>query len=312
MKTGLVFHEGYMAHDTGSYHPECPARLSAVMERLTDAFGDLLTPITPIDGTEEWIARIHSPAYLEHVRDVCGQAPACLDSGDTPVSQGSHRAALLAVGGVLAAVDAVARGDAVNVFCAVRPPGHHATKDAAMGFCLFNNIAIGARYALDQHSLKKVLIVDWDVHHGNGTQDAFYDDNTVLYFSTHRYPFYPGTGGEDETGTGKGRGLTVNCPISAGAGDEEYVRLFEEKLLPAADDFAPDIVFISAGFDAYENDPLGGMGVTHGGFGQMTQIIKEIAERHCGGRIVSVLEGGYDIDGLALCVESHVKILLGS
>lgn len=312
MKTGLVFHEAYMAHDTGPCHPECPARLSAVMERLTDAFGNLLTPITPIEDTEEWITRIHSPVYLEHVRDVCGQAPTHLDSGDTPVSQGSHRAALLAVGGVLAAVDAVARGDTVNVFCSVRPPGHHATRDAAMGFCIFNNIAIGARYAQDQHSLKKILIVDWDVHHGNGTQDAFYDDDTVLYFSTHRYPFYPGTGGEDETGAGEGNGLTVNCPISAGATNKEYVRLFEEKLLPAANDFAPDMVFVSAGFDAYENDPLGGMSVTTEGFARMTQIAKEIAVKHCSGRIVSVLEGGYDINGLAACVESHVKILLDS
>lgn len=311
--TGLVFHEAYLTHDTGPYHPERPERLAAVMERL-NTLGSRLTRITPVEADEEWITRIHSKTHADHVRDVCAAAPACLDSGDTPVCPESFRAALLAVGGLTAGVDAVVSGETGNTFCAVRPPGHHAARNTAMGFCLFNNVAIGARYAQAEHSLKKVLIVDWDVHHGNGTQDAFYDDGTVLYFSIHRYPFYPGTGSENETGTGEGKGaaLTINCPISAGAGDEEYMRLLEEKLLPAAEDFRPDIVFISAGFDAYENDPLGGMAVTVEGFARMTGIVQEIASKHCGGRIVSALEGGYDIKGLADCVEGHVGVLLNS
>ncbi|HEX29514.1 TPA: histone deacetylase, partial [Candidatus Poribacteria bacterium] len=197
-----------------------------------------------------------------------------------------------------------------NVFCAIRPPGHHALKSRAMGFCLFNNVAIGARYIQRKYGLSKVLIVDWDVHHGNGTQAIFYDDPTALYFSTHQYPFYPGTGSREERGIGKGEGYTVNVPLPAGSGDEEYVRIFEEILRPKAIQFDPDFILISAGFDPYEDDPIGGMRVTPEGFAELTKIVKEIAEECCEGRLVSVLEGGYNLEGLAESVEAHILALM--
>jgi acetoin utilization deacetylase AcuC-like enzyme len=197
-----------------------------------------------------------------------------------------------------------------NAFCAVRPPGHHALKDKAMGFCIFNNVAIGTKYIQEKYNLPKVLIVDWDVHHGNGTQAAFYDDPNVLYFSVHQYPFYPGSGSQAEQGTGKGLHTVINVPLSAGSGDDSYVKAFEEKLVPAASSFAPDFVLVSAGFDAHEDDLLGGMKVTDRGFAKLTQITKSIAEKFCAGRLVSVLEGGYGLDGLAASVEAHIRVLM--
>ncbi|MHC4518875.1 MAG: histone deacetylase family protein, partial [Planctomycetota bacterium] len=213
-------------------------------------------------------------------------------------------------GGVLAAIDAVVQGDVTNAFCAVRPPGHHALEDRAMGFCIFNNVAIGTRYVQQKHDLAKVLIVDWDVHHGNGTQAAFYDDPNVLYFSTHQWPFYPGTGSPLQTGEGAGRDLTINIPLPAGSGDTEYAQAFEEHLRPAALAFRPDFVFISAGFDAQVNDRLGGMKVTPGGFARLTHIVKEIAAKCCRSRLVSVLEGGYGVEALAASAEAHVRALM--
>ena len=215
----------------------------------------------------------------------------------------------MAAGGVLAAVDAVMNKQVTNAFCAVRPPGHHAMENRAMGFCIFNNVAIGTKYVQKKYGLSNVLIVDWDVHHGNGTQAAFYDDPTVLYFSVHQYPFYPGSGSEAEKGEGKGLNYTINVPLPAGSGDDVYVKAFEEKLRPAALAFGPDFVFISAGFDAHENDLLGGMKVTADGFAELTRIVKAIAQRCCNGRIVSVLEGGYHLGGLAASVEAHIRVL---
>jgi len=216
----------------------------------------------------------------------------------------------MATGGVLTAVDAIIAGTIKNGFCAVRPPGHHALADAAMGFCIFNNIAIAAKYIQKKHELAKVLIVDWDVHHGNGTQAAFYNDPTVLYFSVHQYPFYPGSGAASEKGTGKGLGFTINVPLAQGSGDRDYIRIFKETLQPAAIDFDPDFVLISAGFDAHQEDLLGSMKVTTEGFATLSGIVKDIAEQCCGERLVSLLEGGYHLEGLAASVEAHIKVLL--
>jgi acetoin utilization deacetylase AcuC-like enzyme/formylglycine-generating enzyme required for sulfatase activity len=309
-QVGLVYGDVYLEHDTGPSHPERPARLEAIVARLKAAgLFDELTLIPPRPAATEWITAVHSPQYVERVKTGCEKEIGWLDSHDTPISARSYEVALEAAGGVLAAVDAVMEGKARSAFCAVRPPGHHALPDRAMGFCLFNNVAIAARYLQKKHHVAKVLIVDWDVHHGNGTQAVFYDDPTVFYFSVHRHPFYPGTGSAAEKGEADGLGFTRNVPLPAGSGDEDYQRVFDELLTPAAIDFAPDFVLVSAGFDAHENDPLGGMRVSSEQYGRLTRSVREIADKCCGGRIVSVLEGGYDLHGLAESVEAHLRAL---
>jgi acetoin utilization deacetylase AcuC-like enzyme len=310
-KTGLLYDGIFLRHQTGTGHPEKPQRLTAIIQRLKEnGLLSQLTALAPAPASPEWLTTIHTPQYVERVRTSCKNGAPYLDSGDTPVSSESYEVAVAAVGGVLSAIDAVMAGKVGNAFCAIRPPGHHAQKDRAMGFCLFNNVAIAARYVQKRHNCHKVLIVDWDVHHGNGTQAAFYDDPTVLYFSVHRSPFYPRTGFEAERGTGDGLGLTVNIPLPAGSGDNDYYRVLKEKLMPAAFAFHPDFVLISAGFDAHRDDPLGGMGLTAHGYGELTRMVKEIAEKCCNGRLVSVLEGGYGLEGLAESVESHLRGLM--
>ena len=311
-RTGFVYQDIYLQHKTGSGHPETPQRLEAIVQRLNPASPSmqLLTPKSSSDSLE-WVQAIHTPEYVRRVRDNCQEGVKYMDSVDTPISAESYDVALAAVGGVLSAVDEVMAGNISNAFCAIRPPGHHALKDEAMGFCLFNNVAIGACYVQKKYRLSKVLIVDWDVHHGNGTQAAFYDDPTVLYFSTHQYPFYPGTGSEEEKGAGSGLGYNINVPLPAGTGDEEYIKAFEKILKPKALEFKPDFVLISAGFDAHKDDLLGGMNVTVEGFAEMTAIVKDIAETCCNGRIVSVLEGGYSLSDLAESVEAHILVLQG-
>jgi acetoin utilization deacetylase AcuC-like enzyme/formylglycine-generating enzyme required for sulfatase activity len=309
--TGLVYDEVYLKHRTNLGHPERPERLTAIIARLkAKGLWDRLTLISPAPAPLEWITAIHAPEYVAHVRKGCEEGIGYMDSGDTPVSAESYEAALKAAGGVMAAVDAVAAGKVRNAFCAVRPPGHHALKARAMGFCLFNNVAIAARYAQKKDGLAKVLIVDWDVHHGNGTQDAFYDDGTILQFDVHRAPFYPGSGAEAEKGRGKGLGFKINVPLPAGSGNEVYKQVFEEKLRAPAMAFKPDIVFISAGFDAAEGDPLGGMKITPAGYAAMTRTVRAIADQCCQGRLVSVLEGGYDLEALAASVEAHIRVLM--
>ena len=310
-KTGFLCDDIYLKHITGASHPEKPQRLTAIVQRLKE--GGLLPELVtlkPSPASQEWLTAVHTPEYVERVRKSCEEGAQYMDSSDTPISAESYEVAVAAVGGVLSAIDAVMEGKVRNAFCAVRPPGHHALKDRAMGFCLFNNVAIAARYIQKKHDLKKVLIVDWDVHHGNGTQEAFYDDLTVLYFSVHQYPFYPGTGSAEEKGRGKGLNYNVNVPLRAGSGDKDFERAFREKLMPAALDFRPDFVLISAGFDAHEDDPLGGMKVTARGYGQLTRIVKELAETCCKGRLVSVLEGGYSLEGMAESVEAHLRALM--
>jgi acetoin utilization deacetylase AcuC-like enzyme len=309
--TGFVYEDAYLQHDTGPFHPEAAGRLTAITMHLreTNLFSQLVC-IKPALASVEWIATIHAREYINEVEQACRAGRTYLYSPDTVISSGSYEAARLAVGGVLAAIDAVMAGNVRNAFCAVRPPGHHALADRAMGFCLFNNVAIGTRYTQSKYGLSKVLIVDWDVHHGNGTQEAFYDDPSVLYFSVHRSPFYPGTGLEREKGAGKGLGFTVNVPLAMGAGDQDYLKAFQEILTPRALAFDPDFVMISAGFDAHREDPLGGMNVTTEGFAEMTRVVKQIAAQYCQGRLVSVLEGGYDLNALSEAVEAHLRVLL--
>jgi acetoin utilization deacetylase AcuC-like enzyme/formylglycine-generating enzyme required for sulfatase activity len=311
-KTGFVSSDIYLKHKTRDGHPESPQRLIAinkVLEKISNNDLKLLNP-KPYADAQKWLTTIHSTEYIERVKKNCQSGEEYMDSMDTPISKESYEVAVTAVGGILSAIDGVMEGKIKNAFCAIRPPGHHALRDRAMGFCIFNNVAIGARYIQKKYGLSKVLIVDWDVHHGNGTQEAFYNDPTVLYFSAHRSPFYPGTGDEDEKGSGKGLGYTINVQMKVGNGDDSYKEAFEDTLKPKAMEFDPDFVLISAGFDAHKDDPLGGMNVTAKGYAELTKIVKNIAEKCCNGRLVSVLEGGYSLSGLAESVDAHVSVLM--
>jgi acetoin utilization deacetylase AcuC-like enzyme len=312
-KTGLAYNEIFLGHDTGPGHPERPARLSALVSRLkADGTWKELQHLILDPAPEDAILRVHTREHLERVKSACRVAvPTALEDGDTVASPGSLDAALLASGAVIAAVDAVAGGILANAFCAVRPPGHHAESGRVMGFCLFNNVAIGARYALDRYRLGRVAIVDWDVHHGNGTQEIFYRDRSVLYISLHQYPFYPGTGAREERGAGDGFEYTLNVPLAAGSGHEEYLGAFRRDILPALDAFRPGMIFISAGFDAHRLDPLAQMTLTEDSYVAMTELLMEAAGRCCDGRIVSVLEGGYHLDALASSASAHIRRLAG-
>ncbi len=312
-KTGLVYHPAYLEHDMGAGHPESPNRLRAIMQQLEQSgTAARLTRIEPRKAEDEWITQIHTASYLEMLK---AEAPATgrvsLDA-DTSMSPGSLTAAYLAAGGALAAVDAIMLKEVDHVFCAMRPPGHHAEAGHAMGFCLFNNVAIAARYAQKRYGLSRVLIVDWDVHHGNGTQHSFEEDPSVLFFSTHQFPHYPGTGRATERGRGAGEGFTINVPMEAGEGDEEYRAVFQKTLVPAADAFKPEFVIISAGFDAHQDDPLASMGLTEEGYEDLTGIVAGIAKRHANGRILSSLEGGYHLTSLAASVDRHIQALLAA
>ena len=310
-KTGLVYHPAYLGHDMGAGHPESPNRLRAIMQQLEQSgTAARLTMIAPREAEDEWIMPIHTPAYLSMLKTNAPASGRLSLDPDTSMSPGSLTAAYLAAGGVLAAVDAIMNKQVEHVFCAVRPPGHHAEAGRAMGFCLFNNVAIAARYVQKKYGLKRVLIVDWDVHHGNGTQHSFEDDPSVLFFSTHQFPHYPGTGRESERGRGAGEGFTINVPMEAGEGDEEYRAVFRKSLVPAADAFKPEFVIVSAGFDAHKDDPLASMGLTEEGYADLTGIVAGIAKRHAEGRILSSLEGGYNLTALAASVDRHIQALL--
>ncbi|MBH0198648.1 MAG: histone deacetylase [Nitrospira sp.] len=310
-KTGLVYHPAYLEHDMGAGHPESPNRLRAIMQQLEQS-GTLtqMTRIEPRKAEDEWITQVHTPSYVASLnRHVPLSGRVSLDP-DTSMSPGSLNAAYLAAGGALAGVDAIMAGQVDQVFCAVRPPGHHAEAGRAMGFCLFNNVAIAARYVQRKYGLSRVLIVDWDVHHGNGTQHSFEEDPSVLFFSTHQYPHYPGSGWVTERGKGDGEGFTINVPMEAGEGDEAYQAVFLKALVPAADEFKPEFVIISSGFDAHKDDPLASMGLTEAGYADLTGIVAGIAKRHAKGHILSSLEGGYNLTALAASVDAHIQALL--
>ena len=309
-RTGIVKDERYLEHVMDPGHPESPERLRVIYKMLEEAeMKGLPEMVKPRAATREELEMIHAPAYIDLVASTAGKPYYRLDM-DTSTCAKSYEAALWAAGGLLELIKAVMEKRLDNGFALVRPPGHHAERDRAMGFCLFNNVAIGARYALRNFSLQKILIVDWDVHHGNGTQNSFYEDPQVLYFSTHRYGFfYPGTGGAKEVGKGKGEGFNVNVPLSTGVSDTEYGNIFEKFLKPIALEYQPQLILVSAGFDTHYDDPLGGMEVTEKGFARMTQILVEIAESTTQGKLVITLEGGYDVSGQSRSVKAVLKEL---
>jgi acetoin utilization deacetylase AcuC-like enzyme len=311
VRTGFVKDPSYLLHrDSSGGHPECPERLQSILAGLqAGGILDQLTVVTAQKADEKFILACHTAAHLDRIKKAVQNAPCHLDA-DTYLHPNSLDAALSACGGVICAVDAVAKSRCDNVFCAVRPPGHHAESNRAMGFCLLNNVAIGARYAQQIYGIKKVFILDWDVHHGNGTQEIFYDDDSVFYFSTHQFPLYPGTGKKDETGKGSGRGFTYNVPMRAGSGDHEYKMVFENDLKGCLDSFRPDLIMISAGFDAHEKDPLAQMNVSTEGFAELTRLAKLAAEKYCKGRLISVLEGGYNLKALTDSVSAHIRVLM--
>ena len=305
--TALLLDPIYQQHDTGPGHPESIQRHVAVTRALTDA-GHVkeMLRVDPRPATREELELCHTRSYIVTAENDVKAGLDDLSTGDTSICARSFDVASLAVGGVLNAVDAVFSGKAANAFCAVRPPGHHARPAQGMGFCLFNNIAIAARHAQKVHGAQKAAIIDWDVHHGNGTQDIFYEDGSVLFVSTHQSPLYPFTGHADETGSGQGKGCTLNLPFPARSGMSTLGAAFTDRVLPAIDRFKPDVIVISAGFDSRIDDPLGQFRLTDEDFVILTRHLLEAARTHCAGRLVSVLEGGYNLAGLAQAVTAHV------
>ena len=311
--TGFLYDPVYLNHDTGLGHPECSARLTATMTYLErQPWFSRLAPIAPRDPEHQWIEAVHAAAYLRHAESTCRSGAPFLDVADVSICRDSYAIALKAAGGTLALADELMTNRIDNGFALIRPPGHHAEKTMALGFCLLNNVAILTRYLQKQHGLDKLVILDWDVHHGNGTQHAFEEDPSVFYISTHQYPFYPGTGAASEDGVGRGKGATLNCPMPAGAGDREYETVFMEKILPGIDAFRPEAIIISAGFDAHREDPLADICLSTEFFGWMSERMMEMADKHAGGRLLSVLEGGYNLDWLPQCVGRHLMTLSGT
>ena len=302
----------FLGHVPQYGHPESPERLESIYAMLQGAdMAGRFDEISPRRATKDEITLNHARAYIERIAATSGRPPLGLDP-DTSTSEGSWDAATYAAGAVLDGIDMVLAGKADNGFALVRPPGHHAENDHAMGFCLFNNAAIGAHYLIRKHKLQRVLVIDWDIHHGNGTQHAFYNNPKVLYFSTHQYPYYPGTGALEETGQASGRGYTVNVPLPGGQGDSDYACIFSEILAPLANEYKPEFVMVSAGYDIYQHDPLGTMNVTPQGFYILTRIVRQLAENICGGRLLLTLEGGYHVQGLADSVRQTLLALSDS
>ncbi len=313
MKTGLLLDREFTEHDPGDHHPEAPGRILAIIDALRESGLDQEgASIAAREVTDDEVRLAHTDGYLKKVlAEIDGSGSGQLSTGDTQYGPQSLRVARHAAGGLLNAVDGVVDGTFANAFCAVRPPGHHATPDRGMGFCIFNNAAIAARYAQQNHGLERVAIIDWDVHHGNGTQDIFYEDGSVFYFSTHQSPWYPGTGAKGETGAGKGLGTTLNAPLPSGSGMEEIGAAFRGAFTKKMQDFKPDLVIISAGFDSRLGDPLGQFTLSDEDFATLTKVLVEMAGEFAGGKLVSVLEGGYNQAGLAKAVSSHLQALIG-
>jgi len=311
MKAGLVYDPIYLEHDTGR-HPEKSQRLVAIMSHLEETGAkEKLTLLSPRPASIEELETVHAPEYVSEVKSKAERGGGWLDS-DTIMCPRSYEVALYAAGGLLTGVESVVKGEIDSAFALVRPPGHHATRNRAMGFCIFNNVAIAAKFALSNFNLSRVLIADFDVHHGNATQETFYADPRVLYFSTHQYPFYPGTGWMDEIGTGGGEGFTANFPMTAGWGDEEYLRAYNEVLVPVARRFQPQLILVSAGFDPHWADRIAMMQVSVTGFAQIVMVLRRLADELCQGRLVFTLEGGYNLQVAASSVKATFDVLLDS
>jgi acetoin utilization deacetylase AcuC-like enzyme len=313
MNIGWVYHEDYLKHDPGPTHPECPDRLRAIVAAL-DSAGLLARmkalPIEPVDPRV--LTMVHDPAYVALVQVSCRKGMGFVGSPETRVCGGTFKAALRAVGGVVAACDAIMKGEIQRAFCAVRPPGHHAGRDYAEGFCLFNNVALAAEHLVQRHKLERVAIVDFDVHHGNGTQHIFEQRNDVLYISLHEDPrfLYPGTGHADETGIGQGTGFTLNIPMLPGSDDAAYRKAFAQRVLPRLDEFKPQFLLVSSGFDAVHEEEIAHIDLTPDSYDWITRDLMAAADKHCGGRLVSILEGGYELPILGQCAVVHVKAML--
>lgn len=309
---GIVRDPIFLEHDMGYFHPESPERLRAIyamLDRHEEDWKGRFEYIPIKEALREELELVHDPTYIDRIASTAGKSHVYLDP-DTSTSPKSYEAALKAAGSFVSLVKKVFKGELENGFAFIRPPGHHAESDRAMGFCLFNNIAIAAK-VLERDGVERIAIVDWDLHHGNGTQHTFYDTSKVLYFSTHQYPYYPGTGDLNEIGKDDGVGYTINVPLSPGAGDAEYVFIYKNILTPVLEQYKPEIILVSAGFDPYYRDPLGGMRVTEEGFAYIAYIILDVAKRVCGGKVAITLEGGYNISGLASSCEKVLEVLLG-
>jgi len=309
MKTGLAYSEVFLEHDTGLGHPENKNRLIAILNKLKQKsyFSELIN--VPFEkASQEIISKVHTKEYINSIINLDGKK-GYLD-GDTPYSPKSCESAFYACGAGLSLAEKILSGKIENGLALVRPPGHHAEEEHAMGFCLFNNIAVTARY-LQSKGVKKIFIIDWDVHHGNGTQNTFYEDPNVFFCSLHQFPFYPGSGSSLEIGTGEGKGFTLNIPLARGSGFAEYKQAFQEKIIPALEKFVPEFILISAGFDAHKRDPLAGMELPTQAYEEFTKILTAKAKELCGGKILSFLEGGYDLQALADSVEAHLAVLKG-
>jgi acetoin utilization deacetylase AcuC-like enzyme len=310
MAVGYVYDPIYLKHDTGE-HVENGGRLEAIISHLEETgLKKELTLIKPRPASVEELSLVHTKQHISHVQGIAKKGGGWIDA-DTVISPDSYEVALYAAGGVIVAAEAVMEGKVSSAFALVRPPGHHATRHQAMGFCLFNNIAIATEYALAKYKLERVLIIDFDTHHGNGTQEIFYDRPEVMYISTHEYPLYPGTGSVGETGKGSARGTTVNIPLPAGCGDNEYLTVFEQIIAPAARRFKPRLVLVSAGYDTHWADGIALMQVSVSGFGEMARIISGLASELCDGRLVFTLEGGYNLSALAASIKATFDVLLG-
>jgi acetoin utilization deacetylase AcuC-like enzyme len=310
MQTGIVKDKRYTEHDMGPFHVESPRRIEAIYDMLEKEISFPYLEIKPRLAKEEEIEMVHNPAYVNLIKETSGRERVYLDP-DTSTSARSYEVALLATGGLLQAADFIMEGKIQNGFALVRPPGHHAEAGRAMGFCLFNNIAIAAEHLVKKRGLKRILIVDWDLHHGNGTQHSFYNRKDVLYFSSHQYPYYPGTGYWDEIGEGEGKGYTVNVPLNAGKTDEDYLYIYRKILAPISSSYKPEFILVSAGFDIYQSDPLGGMLVSDQGFGALASELLSLAHDFSKDRILFTLEGGYELEGLRQGVK-QVLLQLGS
>ncbi len=323
MTTALIYDPIFLEHITPENHPERPERLQMamnVLRALNWLEREGLVLLAPRAASEDELAAVHESGYIRQVEEAARRVAEEHAGGgrktrrfatDTYVSAKSYEAAIKAAGAPLTAIDAIMKGEVDNAYCLVRPPGHHAVAEAAMGFCLFNNVAVAARYAIDHYGLERVMIIDFDVHHGNGTQEMFYNDPRVLYFSTHQAPFYPGTGLADERGEGEGEGTTINVPLPASSGYETFEPVFRQVMAPAADRFDPQLMLVSAGFDAHWDDPLGGLNLSTAGFAQLMNVIIEEARFLCNGRLVLVQEGGYSLDAMSACVATCINLLLG-